>query len=48
MVPLYKEEMDLKLKRGSDALFKLMMAQEVNELLAIKCKNVCKKSRWLF
>jgi hypothetical protein len=48
VVPLYQEEMDLKLKKGSDALFKLLVAQKVNELVDIKRKNVCKKSRRLF
>jgi hypothetical protein len=47
-VPLYQEEMDLKLKKGSEALFKLMVAQKVNELVDIKRKNVAKKTRWLF
>jgi Suppressor of fused protein (SUFU) len=48
VVPLYQEEMDLKLKKGSEALFKLLDAHDVNELIDIKRKNVCKKKRWLF
>jgi Suppressor of fused protein (SUFU) len=48
VVPIYKEEMEFKLKKGSEALFKRMMAQNVNELLDIKRKNVCKKSLWPF
>jgi DNA-directed RNA polymerase subunit RPC12/RpoP len=45
VIPLYEDEMDLKLKKGSEALFKRLMEKEVNELLNIRRKSVCKKSR---
>jgi hypothetical protein len=48
VVPLYEEEMNFKLKKGSGEFFKRLQRQEVNELLDIKRKNVCKKPRWLF
>ena len=48
VVPLYRDEMEFKLKKGSDALFKLLEAHEVNEVLNIKRRSVCKKRRWLF
>ena len=48
VLPIYKEEMDFKLKKGSDALFDRLAGQDVTELLDIKRKNVGKKSRWLF
>ena len=36
VVPLYRDEMEFKLKKGSDALFKLLEVHEVNEVLNIR------------
>ncbi len=46
IVPLYKEEMDVKLEKGTEALFDGFDKHNVNELLDIKRTNVCKKRGW--
>ncbi len=46
--PLYAEEMDLKLKKGADALLDRLEAIEANELLNLKRKNVAKKLFGIF
>jgi Suppressor of fused protein (SUFU) len=46
IVPLYKEEMELKLERGTAALFEGFDKYGVNELLDLKRRNVCKKGWW--
>jgi hypothetical protein len=43
MLPIYKEEMDYKLKQGLDPLLERLENAQVTELLNIKRKNVCKK-----
>lgn len=43
VIPLYPEEMNLKLRKGSDALFDLFDTYGVNEIIDIQRKNVAKK-----
>lgn len=45
-VPLYKEELDLKLVRGFDALLDRMAAGHLTELLDIRRPNLCRPRRW--
>ena len=45
-VPLYKEEMDLKLTRGFNALLDRMAAGHLTELLDIRRPNLCTPRRW--
>lgn len=42
LVPLYREEMDFKLRHGLDPLLERLDAAGVNEFLDLKRKNVCK------
>jgi hypothetical protein len=46
IVPLYKEEMELKLEKGTEALFDGFDKHQVNELLDPKRVNVCKRKGW--
>lgn len=48
LIPIHREEMELKLAKGSDELFKKLDKQGVTELLKPGRKNVAKKSRWPF
>jgi hypothetical protein len=48
ILPLYTDEMNFKLKKGSDDLFERLDKQGVNELLNIRRPNVCKNSWWPF
>ncbi|MDQ0112427.1 suppressor of fused domain protein [Paenibacillus harenae] len=48
LIPLYKEEMDLKLKSGADALFEKLEKAGVNEIINLKRKNVAKKGFLFF
>ena len=41
VVPIYKAEMDFKLKQGAGALLKRLEAAKVSELLDINRQNVC-------
>lgn len=41
VIPLYKEEMEFKLKYGADALFDRLDEAQVSELLDIRRKNTC-------
>lgn len=41
LVPLYREEMEFKLKYGTDALLERFAEAEVNELLDVRRSNVC-------
>jgi hypothetical protein len=43
IIPLYRAEVELKLKQGSDALLDKLGEHEVNELLNPKRVNVCKR-----
>jgi predicted Zn finger-like uncharacterized protein len=45
LVPLYREEMEFKLKHGTEALLERFAAAEVNELLDVRRTNVCKGGR---
>ena len=48
ILPLYKEEMDLKLKKGAEELFDRFDANQVSELLNLKRQNLAKKFFGLF
>jgi hypothetical protein len=48
VIPLYLEEVDLKLKSGSEELFQKLEKQGVTELLKPGRKNVAKRSLWPF
>ena len=48
LYPLYREEMDFKLKAGVEGLVEKLGAIEVSELLDPKRKNACKKKFGLF
>lgn len=48
LIPLYKEEMDMKLKNGADALFEKLQKAGVNEIVNVTRKNVSKKGFWFF
>jgi hypothetical protein len=41
LVPIHKEEMELKLKEGVEALLPRFDENNVTELLDLKRKNVC-------
>ena len=45
LIPLYREEMNFKLRRGFEPLLDRLGAAGVTELLNIDRKNVCRK-RW--
>ena len=45
-VPIYEEEVDFKLKRGSTPLIERLANEGVNELLIVNRKNVCKRGLW--
>lgn len=45
---IYREEMDLKMKKGAEALWELLEKQGVTELLDVKRKNTAKKLFGLF
>lgn len=42
-VPLYREEMEFKLKKGLDPLLDRLGAADVSEVLDVNRKNVCRK-----
>jgi hypothetical protein len=48
VLPLYREEMDLKLKKGADALWAALDKNGVNELVDVRRKNSVKKFLGLF
>ncbi|WP_138495282.1 suppressor of fused domain protein [Paenibacillus pinistramenti] len=48
LIPLYKEEMDLKLKSGAEVLFEKLEKAGVNEIVNIKRKNTAKKGFLFF
>jgi hypothetical protein len=48
VIPLYKEEMDFKLKYGAEALLEKFKRNNVTELLDINRKSVVKKSLFGF
>jgi len=48
VIPIYQEEMDLKLKKGAEELYDLFDKHEVSELLDVNRKSVAKKRFGLF
>lgn len=46
LIPLYREEMDFKLSKGTDALVDRLGQQGVTELLDVNRPNTCKKRGW--
>jgi len=48
LLPIYKEEMEFKLKRGGEKLYERFDQEGVNELLDINRKNVCDKRFGIF
>jgi hypothetical protein len=48
LIPIYKEEMDFKLKRGTSALLERFRENGITELLDLERKNVCKSLFGLF
>jgi len=46
LVPLYAEEMDLKLKKGADELEKRFDERDIGFILDTRRKNVAKKKSW--
>jgi hypothetical protein len=46
LIPLYQEEMDLKLKKGSKALEELLHKHDTDFVLDLQRKNVAKKKGW--
>jgi hypothetical protein len=51
LAPLYREEIDMKLRKGDEALFDRLDRQGIEPenllILNVKRKNACKKSFWL-
>ena len=48
LVPLYQEEMDLKLRKGADALLDKFDAKGINDLVEVDRNNVARKRFGLF
>jgi len=48
VIPLYQEEMDLKLNKGADPLYDLFDKNGINEIVNVNRKNVAKKKWWPF
>jgi Suppressor of fused protein (SUFU) len=48
LLPIYKEEMEFKLKRGGEKLYERFDREGVNELLDINRRNVCHKRFGIF
>jgi len=48
LLPIYKEEMEFKLKRGGEKLYERFDQEGINELLDINRKNVCHKRFGIF
>jgi len=46
LIPLYREEMDLKLQKGSKALEELLHKHDIDFVLDLERKNVAKKKSW--
>ena len=45
-IPLYREEMEFKLKRGLEDLVDRLSAEGVTEVLDLQRKNTCKRGLW--
>lgn len=48
MIPLYQEEMDYKLKHGTNGLLEKFDKFGITEVIDINRANTCKKKFWLF
>ena len=48
LVPIYREEMEFKLRHGAEKLVDRLADAGVTELLDVNRKNVCRKRFWLF
>lgn len=48
LVPLYEDEMNFKLRKGSDELLERFDRNRISDIIAIDRKNVCKKRFGLF
>jgi hypothetical protein len=48
IVPLYREEMDFKLRKGTDALLDKLIESGINDIISIDRENVAKKRFGLF
>jgi len=48
IIPIYKEEMEYKLKYGINALTEKFDQYKINEVINLNRKNVCKKAFWPF
>jgi hypothetical protein len=48
LVPLYGEEMQLKLDKGSDALIEKFIEHKLNDIIIPNRKNLAKKRFWFF
>ena len=46
LVPLYREEMDLKLREGTDELVRRLAAAGITDLVNVRRKNVAKRKRF--
>ena len=46
LIPIYREEMDLKLRKGSKALEELFQKHDIDFVLDLERKNVAKKKAW--
>ena len=48
LVPIYKEEMEFKLRKGARPLIERLVRNKVNEIVNLNRQNVCKKRFGLF
>jgi Suppressor of fused protein (SUFU) len=48
LLPIYREEMEFKLKHGGERLYERFDQAGINELLDINRKNVCRKRFGIF
>jgi hypothetical protein len=46
VIPLFQEEMDLKLNKGIDQLFDLFDKHGIDDTIDLNRKNVAKKGWW--
>lgn len=46
LIPIYREEMDLKLRKGAQALEKLLQKHDIDFVFDLQRKNVAKKRSW--
>jgi hypothetical protein len=48
LIPLYKEEMNLKMRQGTEALFDGFDKHGVSEVVNLSRNNIARKGRWFF